>query len=128
MGKQGDKKSGGRLKGTPNKRTLDLMAILEEKGYSPVAELIEVGALARLEYERSAEIFDAIQDKRADYDMVPLNESTAPTYLKIMQSSAAELMQYAYPKRKAVELSAPGGGDLFQSFVDLVKQSADAKK
>jgi len=33
-------------------------------------------------------------------------------------AAAKELAQYLHPKRKAVELSGPNGGDLFQSLTD----------
>ena len=116
---------GGRKKGTPNKRTLALMEILNDAGYSPVAELIRIAAIAEKEYDRAGEIYDAIQDARIEKGRVPLTESIAPTYLSIMQKSAADIMPYLYPRRKAVELSGVEGKDLFQSFADLVKQIAD---
>jgi hypothetical protein len=121
----GSPKTGGRKKATPNKKTQDLIDILESKGYSPAAELIRIAAIAEKEYDRSAEIFDAIQDARIAKKLIPLSESTAPTYLKIMQSSASDMMNYVYPKRKAVELTGEGGKDLFTSFTDLMKDLVD---
>lgn len=94
---------GGRKKGTPNKRTKELVEILEAKGYSPVAELIRIASIAEKEYERVEEIFDAIQDKRASYEMTPLAEPNTCGFLKVMQSSASDIMQYTYPKRKALD-------------------------
>lgn len=126
-GNGGARPGAGRKKGSLNKRTQDLIELLEERGYSPVAELIEVGAYARKEYERSAEIYDAIQAKREGHEIrTPLND-TAPTYLQIMQKSAAEIMPYMYPKRKAIEHTGANGESLFQSLSDLFKQVADAK-
>jgi hypothetical protein len=116
---------GGRQKGALNKRTRELIEILDARGYCAVSELIEVGALARKEYERAEEIYDAIQEKRISHDLVPLTESVAPTYLKIMQQSAAELMPYMYPKRKAIELTGKDGADFLRSFADIIKQVAD---
>lgn len=110
------KKTGGRSKGVRNKRTRELLQILDAAGYCPIADLIETAELAREEYDRASEIFDAIQDKRASFDMVPLAESTAPTYLKIMQASAASMLPYMYPKLKSTEHTGPNGKDLFQTL------------
>lgn len=118
---------GGRAKGIKNKRTRELIEILDAAGYCPVAELIEVGAIARQEYERAGEIYDAIQEKRDGAGLnAPLTD-TAPTYLKLMQDSAKDVMPYLYPKRKSVELSGKDGQDLFTSFNDLVRRAVGDK-
>ena len=102
--KQGSKKTGGRTKGVPNKRTKELCDILSSKGYDPVAELIRVSKLAEKEYDRADEIFDKIQDDRAKAEMMPLyTEPKCDVYLKIMQSSASDIMQYVHAKRKALD-------------------------
>ena len=127
-GAQPGERRGGRKKGALNKKTLDLIETLSAKGYDPVAELIRIAAIAEKEYERADEIFDAIQARRHDLKLVPLSESTAPTYLKIMQASASDLMNYVYPKRKAIELTGKDGADLGNSFLDLVKLSVEAER
>lgn len=116
----------GRRKGVANKRTRELISILDAAGYCPVADLIETAAIARQEYDRAAEIFDAIQEKRCDYKLVPLSESTAPTYLKIMQSSAADIMPYLYPKRKSIEFQDPNGTAV-NALTEIFKRIADSK-
>ncbi len=63
---------GGRQKGTPNKKTLALVEILEAKKIDPVSGLSTL--LPILEPEKQADV-----------------------YLK--------LMEYLYPKRKAIEMS-----------------------
>jgi len=128
MGAKNKPKTGGRKAGTPNRLTLDLIETLQEKGFDPAAELIRVNIEAWKEYNRASEIFDAIQDKRIAYDLVPLTESEASTYLKIAQDSAKDLMKYVYPQRKAVELSGQNGKDLFQSFNDLVMKVYNERK
>lgn len=127
-GSKPGERRGGRKKGAPNKKTLDLIKTLEEQGYDPVAELIRIAMLAEKEYERAEEIFDAIQEARIEKKLVPLSESTAPTYLKIMQSSASDLMNYIYPKRKAIEHTGANGKDLGQSFLDLLKLAGEAER
>ena len=121
----GQPKTGGRKKGTPNKITLDLVALLEEQGFSPAAKLVENHALAMKEYERAAEIFDAIQDKRADYKLVPLHNDNACNYLKLAQGAASDLMSYVYPKRKAIEHTGAGGANLFDTLAELYKAGAN---
>lgn len=68
------RKTGGRQKGTPNKKTQALSATLEKYNHDPVEALI----LAALD-----------------------TELDIPLKIKINM----ELMQYIYPKRKAMELS-----------------------
>jgi hypothetical protein len=124
----GKAKTGGRKKGTPNKITLDLIALLEEKGFNPAAKLVLVYRKAAKEWERHEEIFDAIQSKRISFEMTPLTETKAPTYLGIMEKAASELMQYVYPKRKAVEVSGPGGGPIETKDVSsLTDEQLDAE-
>lgn len=125
MAGPGRGKTGGRKKGTLNADTAGLCDLLDKAGYSPVAELIWAAEVAKLEYARAAEVFDAIQAKRASFEMTPLTESDAPTFLKIVQASAANIMPYVYPKRKAVEITGKDGADLFQSFGAIMKQAHD---
>lgn len=111
MGAKGLPKTGGRKKGVPNKRTQAFLDILEAHGFCPVTALIKNYKLAMKEYRRSADVFDAINDKRSTFEMTPLQDE-AHTYLKIAQSAASDLMQYAHPKRKAIELSSSEDGPL----------------
>lgn len=115
----GHKKAGGRTKGTPNLKTLDLIATLEEKGYFPVAELIRVSEEAWREYGRAAEIHDAIQNNRKRAGLPLMTETDAPKYLKIAQSCAADLMPYMYPRRKAIEFSGDADKTL-RTFADIM--------
>jgi hypothetical protein len=126
------KKTGGRQKGTANKvpyaLRFDLLETLKERGFDPVAELIRVNQEAWKEYNRASEIYDAIQDKRVDKGLVPLTESTAPTYLKIAQDSAKDIMKYVYPQKKAVTVD-PGveGKNIFESLTEVFKKISDSK-
>lgn len=125
-GKEGNPARPGeaRRKGIPNKKTRDLIELLNERGYCPVAQLIETATIARMEYDRAADVHDAILENRSDARMKPINNEAA-TFLKIMGACASDLMPYIYPKRKAIELMGAEGKDLFQSFSEMAKQVLD---
>ena len=67
-------KTGGRKKGTPNKKTLEAQELLAASNFDPIAAMIEISQ-------------QAMADKN---------------YLLAGQM-AKELAQYVYPKRKAIE-------------------------
>lgn len=108
-------------------RTKSLLQILEQHGYSPAAEIIKTAKLANLEYERCKEVYDAIQAKRAVKGMPP-TQNEAASFLRIMGDCAKDIMPYAYPKLKSIEVNPLGGENLFKSFIDMVKQVADAER
>lgn len=84
----GQKKYAGRKAGTKNKMLpavrLDLLETLREKGFDPVAELIRVNREA---WEKYTVSFPDI----------------APIYLKIAESSAADILPYIFPKVRPAE-------------------------
>lgn len=125
---KGHKRYGGRSVGAPNKITLDLIKTLQTEGFDPAAELVRTHALAMIEFERQAEIHDAIQEKRASLEMVPINHGEGAAYLSIAQNACKDLMRYCYPQRKAVELTGKDGADVFESFTQMMKRLADSKK
>lgn len=49
--KKGERR-GGRAPGTPNKKMQDIIDVLQEKGFNPVAKLIELSAIAEDAYQR----------------------------------------------------------------------------
>lgn len=77
--KPGSAKTGGRQKGAPNKKTVELLELWQTLKYDPAKALLEI--LPGLD-----------DDKQADVHL--------------------KLMEYKYPKRKAVELSGPDDGDI----------------
>lgn len=114
-------KTGGRKPGTPNKRTQDLTEILDEKGFCPAAELVRTYRRA----SRHFKIYDdllkrmvlAIEGEDADEIFRAVKTASsfaedAPAYLTIAEHAAKELMQYKFPKRKAIELTGKDGGPL----------------
>lgn len=80
----GHKLSKGRPLGSLNKRTSELISLLEESGFDPASELIECYAEARQTW------------KKMPYD-------AGLGYLKIASEIARELASYCYPKIKSVE-------------------------
>lgn len=109
----GTPKTGGRKKGTPNAITLDLIQTLRAKGFDPVAELIEV-------HREAMNLYHDKCKKQKGFGAGPCLDTAA--------RAAGDLMQYVYPKRKAVELTGADGANLFQSFSDMVKELAKEEK
>lgn len=122
------KKTGGRKPGTPNKMPHALRADLGDKlaelGFDPIVQLVKVHKAAWVEYERADVIHAAINANRAHHDMAPLNASEATSYLKIAESSSAEILQYLLPKLKSQEFKGEGVDKLVGSFTELMKQVA----
>ena len=75
------RKTGGRQKGTPNRRTQEAQQILAELGCDPIEGMARIAT----DESNSAELRGRM---------------------------LAELAQYAYPKRKAVEVTEVWNGDL----------------
>jgi len=95
-----------RTRGALGKRTADFLAVLEENNFCPATAMIECYEEARKIYQGYSVIYDAIQIAKSDdagYD-VPL-EDKAHIYLKIAADMAKELGAYAYPRRKAIDIS-----------------------
>lgn len=82
----GQKKTGGRKPGTPNKRTQVLSETLAQLGLDVPRELVRC-----LRIKRAGALALTVKE-RADILL--------------------QLMNYLYPKRKAVELTGKGGGPM----------------
>jgi hypothetical protein len=101
----------GRKAGTPNKITLDLVKTLREMGFDPAAAVVEVHLEAKKQYQASEEVLAIINEEREQYDdadepRVYVRREVRgrnSEFLKVMASTAAELMSYTYPKRKALD-------------------------
>lgn len=101
----GQIKTGGRKKGALNKTTAQLIEKLDGLGIDLPKRIYKcVESLEEL--EKTGDPMFRLQLIRAESDI----------YL--------ELMQYVYPKRKAVELTDPNGENPFKSLTDLVKELA----
>lgn len=118
----GTPKTGGRKKGQPNIRTRELIEILDNAGYCPVARLIAVAEAAEKEYQRAEQIYDAIEAKKDVAGITTPTADMAPHYLKLMETCAADLLPYMYPKRKSIEVTGQDGQNVFQSLTDVFKE------
>ncbi len=86
--------SSGRKKGTPNKRTEELMAICQEEGLDPFRALVRFA-------------------KGEPLEDIPIEKKIG---IMLKQFDALkEVCQYLYPKRKALEHS----GEINNPYMDL---------
>lgn len=127
------RKTGGRKKGTLNKRTQDLEALLEEMKFCPARALVRSYRLAMKQFKAYDQVAEKILDSDADVEVKDLrrllsSSDAAPTYLRIAETAAKELMQYRFPKRKAVEITGKDGEELeaVQVIVGIPKNGSEA--
>lgn len=106
----------GRPKGSQNRRTLALQNQLEELNCDPVACLSEI-LNAQMAIAREA--ITPTKKKK-----IP-NKALALEAFADAEKTAADFMQYIFPKKKAVEHS--GEANLF-SFADFIALSKSGKK
>jgi len=100
----------GRQKGTSNRRTLALQNQLEELNVDPV------GTLAKILLEQM-EFFEMHKKKK--------QIASAASRLTEAEKTVSNLMQYLFPKKKAIEHS--GEVNLF-SFADFMALAKSGKK
>lgn len=93
---------GGRVKGTPNRRTVEFQETLAKHNFNPAEALIFC-------YNEAKAIFD-LRKKRN-------NLVGALVALDRMETAAAEIAQFSYPKKKAVEHSGEVGVITFADFI-----------
>lgn len=99
-------------RGVPKQTTqmrFELLEVLKAKGFDPVAALIEIHRDASKHYKERLKTH---------------NGFGAVGAMGVAREAASGIMEYVYPKRKAVELTGQDGADLFQSFNDLVREMA----
>lgn len=97
-------KTGGRKKGTPNKRTMMLQDLLDKNDLDPIRGIIE-----------SLQDLDGIS-AFSNSEKITIAKEKASIYL--------ELLQYLYPKRKAIELGEETR-DLINEVYDLSHADED---
>lgn len=111
------RKKPGPKKGSTYRKTeslrLDLIETLRSKNFDPVAALIELHGEATKLYKARLQHH---------------NGFGAVGAMGVAREAASGIMEYVYPKRKAVELTGAEGTDLFQSFNDLVREIAKGEK
>lgn len=112
---------GGRPMGAKNKllneTRFNIIQTLKEAGCDPALKL----ALAALEAEQNY-----LSTKKENLAKgLDRGQSTA---LQIMIDANYRLMEFVYPKLKAVEHTGKDGEDIFQSFTSFVKSVVDDSK
>ena len=98
---KGIAKTGGRQKGTPNKRTVEAIEIMNKLDFNPLEKMVFM-------YQKAMDEFEV---DRSDFRF---------RYLDIASNQLKEFAQYVYPKRKSIE--GPNGENIGQSLVDILKQ------
>lgn len=105
MGAKGKPKTGGRVRGSPNKPTQDLLQKCADLGCDPfdILQRIAMGDWEGLGYEEANFAVSFTADGNAiERERITLQDRA---------KAASELCQYLYPKRKALENSGSIGND-----------------
>ena len=111
MGRKGDKKTGGRRKGIPNKVTQTLIEKAEELGCNPFEVLIRFanGDWKGLGYDNEVYFKENAQgETKMGYTISP----------DLRAKCAIEAAKYLYPTRKAVEIT----GEVNHQLVERIKE------
>jgi len=106
-------KKGGRVKGTPNKKTQDVIDRLKELNCDPIEGMARIAMSAATCLSRdSLGFMIADQDKPEDKDVCTNCDGLGKlaASLELRGQMYKELAQYVAPKRKAIEMSGPDGG------------------
>jgi len=105
--------SGGRPKGSVNKRTWEARKIIEDLGFDPLTALVywAKGDWKSLGYDKATKTVVTSDGQAIEVDRIDE---------QLRQSSAAELIPYLFPKLKAIELTGSDGEALFGSFAQMV--------
>ncbi|MFN8741522.1 MAG: hypothetical protein ACK5YR_16475 [Pirellula sp.] len=94
----------------------DIMKSLRKQGFDPIDKMLEL-------YDEAEELY--LQAKEgypgADGEKIIHNPWLVNTRWNMKLDIVDKLMEYIYPKRKAIELTGENGGDVFKSFIDVVK-------
>lgn len=128
--KPAKKSKGGKPKGAISKRTLDLMSEFEAQHFNVVLEAIDTYKAARAGAAEFKDLYKDILEKLDKLDVgangrVTINiRDPRADFLKVAENAVSNLMQYVYPKRKAVELTGADGQALALSFTELMRQAA----
>lgn len=111
-------------------QSMNLLATLKLHGYEPMAQQLEIIAEAWFHYKRATAIVEAATPA----DMLTMKYQLAREdmfkFLVLLKSANAEILNYAYPKKKSVQFVDESGKNPFETFADMVRsmgQSADEK-
>lgn len=111
------RKTGGRKKGTPNKKTQEVIERLKELNCDPIE------GMARIAMN---DITCSVCEGAGKID----EEGCEPCYgsgkllstIELRGQMYKELAQYVAPKRKAVELTGADGEDLLPSVIQIINE------
>lgn len=107
--KPGERPEGaGRPKGTPNKKTVEFLQIMQEQDFVPGEEFIKL-------YRRQMKIYELRRKNKNIPGMVEVLSNASTTLNNICQ--------YVYPKKKAVEHTGEVGVRTFSDFMAAAKGS-----
>lgn len=123
------KGKGGRPKGSISKRTLDLMSELEVRHFNVVDEKLRVYRAAMDGAEEFKDFYARLLEKLEGLSglegRVTINiRDPRADFLKVAESSISDLMQYVFPRRKAIELTGKDGEPVTLSFTDLIRKAS----
>jgi hypothetical protein len=120
MANRDGSKSGGRSKGTPNKKTTNAQEIADRLGVDPFEVLLRfaAGDWKKLGYTKEKRLVSSNQ-----YASI-YEDNITPS---IRASAAAQACKYLYPQRKAVELKGEDGKMLPTIIVSLPSNGRERK-
>ena len=98
----------GRGKGTPNKKTVEFMQMLEEKGFDPGAAYVEL-------FQKQMQLYE---EKRKQN---PKHKISQGVLLNQASQTLNNICQYVYPRKKAVEHTGEVGVKTFADFMAASK-------
>lgn len=98
----------GRKKGTPNKKTVELLQTLQKHNFDPGEEFVWL-------YRETKKIFEARKKNG--------NLTGALSAIDRMTEINEDLAQYVFPKKKAVEHSGEVGVRTFADFIASAEDS-----
>lgn len=132
----GKRKGAGRPKGSPNKKAVDLEALIQShpltKGFDPIVALsIFANGQIQVTHDAFREVRDLLSNiKRPSKDIKKaIKQCDAMLLVPIlgrdcMISAAKEVAQYVYPKLRSIEISDPNGDNPFDVFATALAQAA----
>lgn len=105
-------KTGGRKKGTPNKKTLKVIEMLEELDYDPLREAIEMLRKPNISGPEALKLYN---DYLYNCEQEGIDPDDPEEFIRKVQANNLDakdrldahikLIKYVYPARKAIEVS-----------------------
>lgn len=109
MAGKGKPKTGGRKKGTPNKRSEQAMAIAQKHRFCPIKTQIELYRLSMKEFTASKK---RVERALKSPNLMSFTDNSHK-YLDVAAKCVGDVSKYLYPQLKSVELSGDDANPLF---------------